>query len=54
LIKYDITRAAIFKNGYTLLLINKDSTFDKEVQQRMIDVFFKVYPEEVKTFNSDL
>ena len=35
------------------MFINKDSTFDKEVQERMIDVFFKVYPEEVKTFNSE-
>lgn len=49
----DITRDTISKNGYTLLFINKDSTFDKEVQQRMVDVFFKVYPEEIKTFNSE-
>jgi hypothetical protein len=49
----DVTRDSISKNGYTLLFINKDSTFDKEVQQRMINVFFTVYPEEVKTFNSE-
>lgn len=47
----DITRDTISKNGYTLFFINKDSTFDKEVQQRMINVFFTVYPEEVKTYN---
>lgn len=49
--KDDVTRNTISKYGYTLNFINKDSTFDKEVQQRMIDVFFKVYPEEVKTYN---
>jgi hypothetical protein len=49
----DITRDTISKNGYTLLFINQDSTFDKEVQQRMINVFFKVYPEEVRTFNPE-
>ena len=49
--KDDVTIDTISKNGFTLLFINKDSTFDKVVKQRMIDLFFKVYPEEVKTYN---
>ena len=49
--KEDITIDTISKNGYTLVFINKDSAFDKKVQQRMVDVFFKVYPEEVKIYN---
>lgn len=47
----DVTRDTISKNGYTLFFINKDSTFDKAVQQRMINTFFTVYPQEVKTYN---
>lgn len=49
--KDDVTRDSIFKDGYTLIFINKDSTFDKQVQQRMINTFFTVYPKEVKTYN---
>jgi hypothetical protein len=49
----DFTRDTFSKNGLTLFFINKDSAFDKEVQQRMINVFFKVYPEEIKAFNSE-
>jgi len=47
----DISRDTITKKGYTLIFINKDSTFDNVVQQKMINTFFAVYPEEVKTYN---
>src|SRR5674476_1647633 len=47
----DVSRDTLSKNGYTLVFINKDSSFDKVVQQNMINTFFSVYPEEVKTFN---
>lgn len=49
--KEDISEDSISKNGFTLIFINKDASFDKEVQQRMIDAFFTVYPKEVKTYN---
>lgn len=39
------------KDGYTLIFINKDSSFNKDTEQRMTDVFFKVYPEEAKKYN---
>jgi hypothetical protein len=49
--KEDISEDLISKNGFTLIFINKDATFDKEIQQRMIDAFFTVYAKEVKTYN---
>ena len=49
--KDDITRDTISKKGFTLFFINKDSTFDKQVQEAMINTFFTVYPKEVKTYN---
>ena len=49
--KDDITRDTIFRKGYTLVFINKDSTFDEQVQEAMINTFFTVYPKEVKTYN---
>ncbi|ANI90781.1 secretory protein [Arachidicoccus ginsenosidimutans] len=39
------------KEGYTLIFINHDSTFDKAVEKHMTEVFFKVYPEEAKEYN---
>ena len=39
------------RGGYTLIFINKDSAFNKETEQRMAEVFFKVYPEEAKEYN---
>lgn len=47
----DVSRDSITKKGYTLIFINKDSSFEKIVQQRMISTFFAVYPKEVKTYN---
>ena len=47
----DVSRDTLSKKGYKLVFINKDSSFDKVVQQNMINTFFTVYPEEVKTFN---
>jgi hypothetical protein len=46
----DISRDTISKDGYTLVFINKDGSFDKSVEQNMINTFFTVYPEEVKTY----
>jgi hypothetical protein len=47
----DISRDTISKESYTLVFINKDSSFDKTVQQNLINTFFTVYPEEVKEYN---
>lgn len=35
----------------TLIFINKSPSFDQTTGQRMIDLFFQVYPKEVKLFN---
>lgn len=47
----DITRDTMSKKGFTLIFINKDSSFSPETIQRMKETFFKVYPKEVKTYN---
>lgn len=47
----DISRNTISKEGYTLVFINKDSSFDKTIEQNLINTFFTVYPEEVKEYN---
>ena len=47
----DISRDTILKEGYALIFINKDSTFDKTEQRNLISTFFTVYPEEVKEYN---
>jgi len=39
------------KQGYKLTFINQDATLDSGVQQRMINTFFKVYPELAKAYN---
>jgi hypothetical protein len=47
------TSQTISKKKFTLVFINKDSSFSKETMQRMIDAFFDVYPKEVKRFNKE-
>jgi hypothetical protein len=42
---------AFIVKGYKLIILNKDPGFDKKVKQRLVDVFFTVYPELVKTHN---
>lgn len=45
-------QARVFKQkGYQLTFINQDSTLDTALQQRMINTFFKVYPELAKAYN---
>ena len=39
------------RGGVTLIFINKVPDFDTAVGRKMVDVFFKVYPEEAKRFN---
>ncbi len=47
------TSKTISKKKFTLVFVNKDSSFSKETTQRMIDAFFEVYPKEVKRFNKN-
>jgi hypothetical protein len=48
--KYD-NRDKIQHGRYTLTVVNKDSTFNPEVKQKLEDVFFKVYPQLADSFN---
>lgn len=41
----------IDKDGYKLTFINQDATLDAALQQRMINTFYKVYPELAKAYN---
>lgn len=41
----------ISRKNFTLVFINKDSSFSTETSQQMINAFFTVYPKEVKRFN---
>jgi len=47
------TTDSISKGGYTLVIINKDSLFNKDVLKRMEETFFTVYPKLVKRFNEE-
>ncbi|MFD2873506.1 basic secretory protein-like protein [Mucilaginibacter ximonensis] len=55
----DITSLSIdstTRDGYKLVFANNDTTFEKEgadVKKRMIETFFKVYPEEANTYNKN-
>jgi hypothetical protein len=39
------------KKGFTLIFINKDSSFNKETGKRMVDAFFTVYPQQAALYN---
>ena len=39
------------KKGYKLTFINQDATLDTALQQRMVNTFYKVYPELAKAYN---
>ena len=39
------------QNGYKLIFVNYDSTFDPALQQRMVKTFFTVYPELANAYN---
>ena len=46
-----VSNDTIHKNGYKLIFINKYQTFPDSTKAKMIDAFFKVYPEEVAIYN---
>jgi len=39
------------QNGYKLIFVNYDATFDPALQQRMVKTFFTVYPELANAYN---
>lgn len=47
-VSHDVIKA----NGLTLTYICNDKTFSLVTKQRLVDAFFKVYPPEVKRFNT--
>lgn len=49
----DLSRDTIVKKGVTLIFINKEKDFSQDVQERMKQTFFKVYPKEIKTYNKN-
>jgi hypothetical protein len=44
---------SITRAPYTLVFINKDTAFRQVTKQRMIETFFKVYPQQVTRFNAN-
>ncbi|KAA3438795.1 basic secretory protein-like protein [Rufibacter hautae] len=49
-----ISKDSVTKGPYTLLFYNRDLAFAQEgeqIKKRMIDAFFKVYPQEAARFN---
>ncbi|PZP51606.1 MAG: hypothetical protein DI598_02835 [Pseudopedobacter saltans] len=46
-----VSRDTITKNGLTLIWINKFDGFNSATKNKMTEVFFKVYPEEMRLYN---
>lgn len=49
-----ISKDSVSKGKYTLIFINRDTAFaasGEQIQKRMTEAFFKVYPKEAKRFN---
>src|SRR5688500_4281902 len=42
---------SITRAPFTLVFINKDTSFNQVTKQRMVETFFKVYPQQVNRFN---
>jgi hypothetical protein len=42
---------SITRGPFTVVFVNKEPTFEMKTKERMIDAFFKVYPQQVKRFN---
>ena len=47
------TRDSLTRDGYTLIFINQDPSFDPAVKERLISTFFTVYPKEAATYNTN-
>jgi hypothetical protein len=47
------TKDSITRGKYTLVIINDQPDFDPVTRQKMIEVFFTVYPQEAQRFNRE-
>ena len=47
----EFSRDSISKEGYTLIFINKDKAFSADVEQKLKETFFVVYPQLAKQYN---
>lgn len=48
-----ISNDTIKRKGFTIVWINKSDKFDPKTGDRMIETFFKVYPQETKLYNKN-
>ena len=48
-----LTKDSITQKGYTLIYINKDKSFSPNVEQKLKDTFFTVYPKLAKQYNKN-
>lgn len=48
-----ISNDTIKRKDFTMVLINKSDKFNPQTGERMIETFFKVYPQEAKLYNKD-
>ena len=46
-----VGRDSLTQKGYTLVFINQDPALSAVTKQRMVEAFYKVYPQEAKRFN---
>jgi hypothetical protein len=46
-----VGRDSLTQKGYTLVFINQDPALSAVTKKRMVDAFYKVYPQEAKRFN---
>jgi hypothetical protein len=46
-----VSMDSVTRGPYTLVFVNKEPGFDIRTKQRLIETFFKVYPQQVKRFN---
>lgn len=48
-----VSKDSVTREGYTLIFINKKEGFSDAVKKRMIETFFKIYPQEAKIYNPE-
>lgn len=49
----EMTADTLERNGFKLIFVQQDPTFDRQVAGRLKETFFKVYPVLVEDFNPD-
>jgi hypothetical protein len=46
-----VSKDSVTRGAYTLIFVNKSAGFSEALKERMIETFFKVYPEQAKIYN---